>query len=390
MKRKKTMPEIKRRTWGKNGWAWYYTWKENGKWKSIQSKNKDDIKNQVQQIESRLQNFTHKDILPLFNASNEYFNVEQQNKIKEQDIHIGHLLDEKSMYQNHIETLGNIDLKKIDTIWLRKFIEKKQKTLKTPYIKKIFHVFKKIYATNIKKGYAKSSPFIAEHFWEKRRSKYKRPKIDFNVWSFSKIQELISYVETKEVQMIFKLCTETACRPSESRVASRKNFMLLANNPYYKITNSLDRYKNIKSTKTENGVRDVSIGVDFKDEVVAYMNTLPKEQDYLFLNKRGNFIDLKRMTDELNKALAIMKNKYNLDPFVNRKTYMFRHWTASKWAYDGVFDNAMDLTETLGDSDTNFVYKTYIKAYKKNHNNHKISSYKDKNNKWSKPLDNSL
>lgn len=384
------MPNIKKRTWGKGSWAWYYTWQENGKWQSIQSKNKEHIKTQVQQIENRLENFTHKNVLPLFDAANDYFNVGQKNKLKEQDIHIGHLLDEKSMYRNHIETLGNINLKTIDTTWIKDFIKQKQLTHKTPYIKKIFHVFKKIYATNIAKGFAKSSPFVIEHFWEKRRSKYKRPKIDFNVWSFSKIQELISYVQTKPVQMLFKLCTETACRPSEARVASRKNFMLLANNPYYKITNSLDRYKNIKSTKTENGVRDVSIGVDFKDEIVSYINTLPKDQDYLFLNSRGNFIDLKRMTTELNSALAKMKNKYNLDPFVNRKTYMFRHWTASKWAYDGVYDNAFDLTEALGDSDSNFVYKTYIKAYSKNHNNPKVSSYKDKNNKWSKPLNNTL
>ena len=39
--------------------------------------------------------------------------------------------------------------------------------------------------------------------------------------------------------------------------------MLLANNPL-KNTNSLDRYKNIKNTKTQNGVRDIPISVILK------------------------------------------------------------------------------------------------------------------------------
>ena len=130
----------------------------------------------------------------------------------------------------------------------------------------------------------------------------------------------------------------------------------------------------------------VKYSKDLKDELIAYMNSLPKDQDYLFLNSQNKFIDLKRMTNELNFALKKIKDKYNLDSFVNRKTYMFRHWTASKWAYDGKFTNAIELAEQLGDKDINFVYKQYIKKYKKDHNMPSISEYKDKHNRWSKPL----
>ena len=50
------------------------------------------------------------------------------------------------------------------------------------------------------------------------------------------------------------------------------------------------------------------------------MNKMPKDQEFLFLNSVNRFIDLKKMTEKLNKSLKSL----NLTlPF--RKNYFFRH-----------------------------------------------------------------
>lgn len=382
------MPKIKIREWegktGKKGKAYYYQYKVNGEWKSKQSKDKATLQIEVDKIEKQLSNVKSKIAISLNSSANKYWN-NQSAKVGI-SINRDHIKDEQSIYNNHIMPLGDIDLRTITQDWVVDFIDKKRNQLKEPYLKRIFFVFKHIYDVNIPKHF-KDSPFIATDHWVRGSGQLKtKNKIDFDRWSFAKIFELISYVKSKPIQLIFKLCVDTGCRPSEARACSKQNLKFKSNIPYYQIRHSLDRHKKIKETKTENGERDVVISKDLKDELMAYMNSLPKDQDYLFLNSQNKFIDLKRMTNELNFALKKIKDKYNLDSFVNRKTYMFRHWTASKWAYDGKFTNAIELAEQLGDKDINFVYKQYIKKYKKDHNMPSISEYKDKHNRWSKPL----
>ena len=68
------------------------------------------------------------------------------------------------------------------------------------------------------------------------------------------------------------------------------------------------------------------ISKDLKDELIAYMNSLPKDQDYLFLNSQNKFIDLKRMTNELNFALKKIKDKYK------RYKIWFKRCVKASWS----------------------------------------------------------
>ena len=66
------------------------------------------------------------------------------------------------------------------------------------------------------------------------------------------------------------------------------------------------------------------------------------------------------MTQQLNKALK----KCNIDKLpVDRKTYFFRHFTASYWGYSQKYDNPLDFARDFGDKDINFIYENYIARY---------------------------
>ena len=57
------------------------------------------------------------------------------------------------------------------------------------------------------------------------------------------------------------------------------------------------------------------------------MNNMPVDQDYLFLNSRGNFICVEHLISHLDKALA----KNGVELIEKRKSYFFRHYMAIYW-----------------------------------------------------------
>ena len=101
----------------------------------------------------------------------------------------------------------------------------------------------------------------------------------------------------------------------------------------------------------------------------------PVDQDYLFLNSRGKFICVEQLISHLDKALA--KNRVQLP--IKRKSYFFRHYTATYWAYTKKHKgNALDLARDLGDKDINFVNENYIKPFKQNDNSVEDLDYQNK------------
>jgi uncharacterized membrane protein YukC len=55
---------------------------------------------------------------------------------------------------------------------------------------------------------------------------------------------------------------------------------------------------------------------------------------------------------------------------------------ATYWAYKGKYKNAIDLAHALGDSDINFVQRTYIKPYGDNQNNVDSSEFQNQQFNW--------
>ncbi len=379
------MADLHKRKWlnkqGKPQWAWCYKWKENGKDHSVQSKIKQVVEKAKQEHQERKYNHLTNDKVDLVSSYNQYVNS-LNNQLINKDIGIGHVKDCKSIYTHQIlNKLNNVNLKDIDYIWIENYIAKlRNDGLTDAYIKRVFHIFKAIYDVNVPK-LIRTNPFVAKDFFKKSRKSTTRDMINFDIWSFSKIQELISFVPNKPTQLMFKLMVDTACRPSEARAASRTHLKVLSNTPHFEVNFSIDRDNKLKPPKTDEGHRTVTISANLKDELVSYINTLPKNQEYLFLNGKGNFIDLKSMTKDLNIAIQAISKKYKIDYFSNRKTYSFRHWAASKWAYDGIYENAIDLCRDMGDKSVDFVYKNYIKRYGKKPDP-KISAYKDTSNAW--------
>ena len=220
------------------------------------------------------------------------------------------------------------------------------------YKKKIFHTFSRIYDTQV--GMAETDPFKVNVFktatFFKKEDKPKKKntgKIDFEEWNFDRIKKIIDTVPSEPYQLMFKLMAETSCRPSEARAAQRKNFHFKRNIPVFEITNSVDFEKSLVPPKTEAGYRELEISSSLKDQLIDYMNTLPDDQQCIFLNSKSKFHDLKNMITYLDNALESL----NLKLPVARKTYFFRHWNASMWAYTGKYTNAMDLAKDMGDKD---------------------------------------
>ena len=171
---------------------------------------------------------------------------------------------------------------------------------------------------------------------------------------------------------------ETSCRPSEARAAQRKNFHFKRNIPVFEVTNSVDYEKQLAPPKTEAGYRELEISASLKDQLIDYMNTLPEEQQCIFLNSKGKFHDLKNMITCLDKAVKSL----NLKLPVDRKTYFFRHWNVSYWCYQGKYTNPFDLATHMGDLDLKFINTNYIKKYATSKDSVKYSDHQTNNYNW--------
>ncbi len=260
---------------------------------------------------------------------------------------------------------------------------KKIDDLDFEYKKKIFHTFSRIYDTQV--GMAETDPFKVNVFktatFFKKEDKPKKKntgKIDFEEWNFDRIKKIIDTVPSEPYQLMFKLMAETSCRPSEARAAQRKNFHFKRNIPVFEITNSVDFEKSLVPPKTEAGYRELEISSSLKDQLIDYMNTLPDDQQCIFLNSKSKFHDLKNMITYLDNALESL----NLKLPVARKTYFFRHWNVSYWCYQGKYTNPFDLATHMGDLDLKFINTNYIKKYSTSKESVKYSEHQNNHYQW--------
>ena len=171
---------------------------------------------------------------------------------------------------------------------------------------------------------------------------------------------------------------ETACRPSEARALDRKSLLFKNNIPMIKFDKAVKAKKKLGGTKTVNGNRTMVISTKLKDVLTDYVNSLPSKQNSLFLNNKGKYICIEAIISQLEGSLA--KNMVQLP--IDRKSYFFRHYTATYWAYTKKYTNALDLAKALGDKDINFVQDTYIKPFQSNGDEVQNIDYQNKHYNW--------
>ena len=384
--------KLGKRTWvnskGKKQKAHTFTYKENGKKVVVQSPNKQWLEQEAEKILLRIGNINPKNMnvilsVPLSYAWNVY-SKKCKSRANEPTTNFSMTtFKEYSEHYKHIEKhCGDIDLTKVDVEYIADFV-KKIDDLDFEYKKKIFHTFSRIYDTQV--GMAETDPFKVNVFKtatffkkEDAPKKKKSGKIDFEEWNFDRIKTIISKIPSEPYQLMFKLMAETSCRPSEARAAQRKNFHFKRNIPVFEVTNSVDYKKGLAPPKTEAGYRELEISASLKDQLIDYMNSLPEDQQCIFLNSKGKFYDLKNMITCLDKAVESL----NLKLPVARKTYFFRHWNVSYWCYQGKYTNPFDLATHMGDLDLKFINTNYIKKYSVSKESVKYSEHQNNNYNW--------
>ena len=185
-------------------------------------------------------------------------------------------------------------------------------------------------------------------------------QIDFEYWTINRIVNLIENVYNPQVKLLFFIMLETACRPSEARGLVINNIHLTSNRgAYISIKSAVKRDGSLGLPKTKGGTRDLVISSSLKARLDEYISKLPKDQNSLFKGSTNEYITLKVLLTNLDKALKKLGEKLP----VNRKCYFFRHYTATLWAKEKKYVDPMDLAKALGDKDINFVNRTYIKPY---------------------------
>ena len=384
--------KLGKRTWidakGKKQKAHTFTYKDQGKKKVIQSPNKQWLEQEAEKILLRIGNINPKNMNVVLEIPLDYawgvYRKKCQNRVNEPTIRFTKTTFKE--YKEHFKHIkkhcGNVDLTKIDVSYIADFL-KKITDLKIDYKKKIFHTFSRIYDTQV--GLGETDPLkinvfkTATFFKDDEKSEpITHPKINFDEWNFDRINTIISKVPSIPYQLMFKLMAETSCRPSEARAAQRKNFHFKRNIPVFEITNSVDYEKGLAPPKTKAGYRELEISARLKDQLIDYMNTLPEDQECIFLNSKGKFYDLKNMITCLDKVVESL----NLTLPVARKTYFFRHWNVSYWCYHNKYTNPSDLAMHMGDLDLKFINTTYIKKYSSSKESVKYSEHQNNYYKW--------
>jgi integrase len=186
-----------------------------------------------------------------------------------------------------------------------------------------------------------------------------QPKLDFDEWSLEKVQQLINHVDKNVMRLMFHIMLQTAARPSEVRGLSRENLKFKSNVPYISITNAVKRNQSLGGTKTKSGTRDLTISSGLKDKILEHLNNIPETQTKLFINSKGNYMRLETLIRALDRATK----SFGVELPIERKTYFFRHYMATYWAFKKKYTDPQDLANALGDKDVNFVNRTYIKPY---------------------------
>ena len=353
------------------------------------------------------------------NEAYESFYKRLKYKIREGVIEVGHARDYGSFYTNHIlPYFNNVDIRKIGEQEINGFVQyltdklfqkcpscneqnsskdircekcaycltPKKDALEPKTIRKIFNTLSVILQNQvdppnrkIKRNICKDANWMTMVV----TSRTKPERIDFDFWNMDLMKKIIHNIPRYEVQLICKILLECALRPSEARCLTLNdllNFDASSNlPPIIDINKSVKSgTKKIGDPKTDNGFRQLVISNDLRDEINKYIKTLPKDQNYLFLDKTNSPIRLEAIIRGIDKSL----NKLHLTLPIKRKGYFFRHYTASFWAYTSKYKNAIDLAKALGDKSIDFVQDNYIALYLKSEKEVENVDYQNKHFNW--------
>jgi len=372
-----------------------YRWKYIGDDTKPKSITKNTYKECKEKAEEKIQEvgFTKFDSQEVtLNEAYESFYKRLKYKIREGVIEIGHARDYGSFYTNHIlPYFNNVDIRKIGEQEINGFVKYLtdklfSNDLKAKTIRKIFNTLSAILQNQvdppnrkIKRNICKDANWMTMVV----TSRTKPERIDFDFWNMDLMKKIIHNIPRYEVQLICKILLECALRPSEARCLTLDD--LLNFDPSSNLPPIIDINKSVKSgtkkigdPKTDNGFRQLVISNDLRDEINKYVKTLPKDQNYLFLDKTNSPIRLEAIIRGIDKSL----NKLDLTLPIKRKGYFFRHYTASFWAYTSKYKNAIDLAKALGDKSIDFVQDNYIALYLKSEKEVENVDYQNKHFNW--------
>lgn len=372
-----------------------FRWKYIGNDTKPKSITKNTYKDCKEKAEEKIQEvgFTKFDSQEVtLNEAYESFYKRLKYKIREGVIEVGHARDYGSFYTNHIlPYFNNVDIRKIGEQEINGFVKYLtdklfNNDLKAKTIRKIFNTLSAILQNQvdppnrkIKRNICKDANWMTMVV----TSRTKPERIDFDYWNIDLIKKIIHNIPRYEVKLICKILLECALRPSEARCLTLDdllNFDASSNlPPIIDINKSVKSgTKKIGDPKTDNGFRQLVISNDLRDEINKYVKTLPKDQNYLFLDKTNSPIRLEAIIRGLDKSL----NKLDLTLPIKRKGYFFRHYTASFWAYTSKYKNAIDLAKALGDKSIDFVQDNYIALYLKSEKEVENVDYQNKHYNW--------
>ena len=372
-----------------------YRWKYIGDDTKPKSITKNTYKECKEKAEEKIQEvgFTKFDSQEVtLNEAYESFYKRLKYKIREGVIEVGHARDYGSFYTNHIlPYFSNVDIRKIGEQEINGFVKYLtdklfSNDLKAKTIRKIFNTLSAILQNQvdppnrkIKRNICKDANWMTMVV----TSRTKPERIDFDFWNMDLMKKIIHNIPRYEVQLICKILLECALRPSEARCLTLDD--LLNFDPSSNLPPIIDINKSVKSgtkkigdPKTDNGFRQLVISNDLRDEINKYVKTLPKDQNYLFLDKTNSPIRLEAIIRGIDKSL----NKLDLTLPIKRKGYFFRHYTASFWAYTSKYKNAIDLAKALGDKSIDFVQDNYIALYLKSEKEVENVDYQNKHFNW--------
>ena len=372
-----------------------YRWKYIGDDTKPKSITKNTYKECKEKAEEKIQEvgFTKFDSQEVtLNEAYESFYKRLKYKIREGVIEVGHARDYGSFYTNHIlPYFNNVDIRKIGEQEINGFVKYLtdklfSNDLKAKTIRKIFNTLSAILQNQvdppnrkIKRNICKDANWMTMVV----TSRTKPERIDFDYWNMDLIKKIIHNIPRYEVKLICKILLECALRPSEARCLTLDD--LLNFDPSSNLPPIIDINKSVKSgtkkigdPKTDNGFRQLVISNDLRDEINKYVKTLPKDQNYLFLDKTNSPIRLEAIIRGIDKSL----NKLDLTLPIKRKGYFFRHYTASFWAYTSKYKNAIDLAKALGDKSIDFVQDNYIALYLKSEKEVENVDYQNKHFNW--------
>jgi integrase len=372
-----------------------YRWKYIGDDTKPKSITKNTYKECKEKAEEKIQEvgFTKFDSQEVtLNEAYESFYKRLKYKIREGVIEVGHAKDYGSFYTNHIlPYFSNVDIRKIGEQEINGFVKYLtdklfSNDLKAKTIRKIFNTLSAILQNQvdppnrkIKRNICKDANWMTMVV----TSRTKPERIDFDYWNMDLIKKIIHNIPRYEVKLICKILLECALRPSEARCLTLDD--LLNFDPSSNLPPIIDINKSVKSgtkkigdPKTDNGFRQLVISNDLRDEINKYVKTLPKDQNYLFLDKTNSPIRLEAIIRGIDKSL----NKLDLTLPIKRKGYFFRHYTASFWAYTSKYKNAIDLAKALGDKSIDFVQDNYIALYLKSEKEVENVDYQNKHFNW--------